>query len=103
MRGTPKSDNFFTDWHRCGRRLAIVHMSMMKQVNHIIMLCQDQEQLLVLPYLEITSENECDAYRIGIPDVLMQQSMSVAHYSGKLYSELNYPIYDNDLCVSSCA
>ena len=54
--------------------------------------------LLALLDFSKTFEIECDASRIGIGVVLMQEKQSIAYFSEKLNgATLNYPTYDKEL------
>ena len=53
--------------------------------------------LLALPDFSKTFEIKCDASRIGIRAVLMQEKWSIAYFSEKLNgAALNYPTYDEE-------
>ena len=54
--------------------------------------------LLALPDFSKTFGIECDALRIGIGAILMQEKQPIAYFSEKLNrTALNYPTYDKDL------
>ena len=54
--------------------------------------------VLVLPDFTKTFEVECDASRIGIGEVFMQQGKAIAYFSEKLGgAQLNYFVYDKEL------
>ncbi|RDY10242.1 Retrovirus-related Pol polyprotein from transposon 17.6, partial [Mucuna pruriens] len=54
--------------------------------------------LLCLPNFDKAFEIECDAFSVGIEDVLMQESKPIAYFSEKLSgTTLNYSTYDKEL------
>jgi len=54
--------------------------------------------LLSLPDFNNAFEIECDALRIGIGAILMQEKQPIAYFSEKLNgATLNYPTYDKEL------
>jgi hypothetical protein len=57
-----------------------------------------EAHLLVLPDFTKTFEVKCDASRIGIGGVLMQERKTFAYFSEKLGgAQLNYSVYDKEL------
>ena len=54
--------------------------------------------VLALPDFSKTFELECDAFRVGVGDVLLQGGHPIAYFSEKLHgATLNYPTYDKEL------
>ena len=56
--------------------------------------------LLQLPNFDKTFEVECDASKVGLGAVLMQDLKLIAYFSEKLKgTTLNYSTYDLELCA----
>jgi hypothetical protein len=56
--------------------------------------------VLVMPYLQKRFDIYCDACRLGLGCVLMQERHAIAYVSRKLRKhELNYPTHDLELAV----